>query len=64
MVIERDWAPIIERLARVMHNAHMADDWDDLPVDGIERVMWRETACAAVNEMQAIMDEWHIQERG
>jgi len=56
--IERDWTVILERLAKEMHNSHMADNWDDLPLDGIERAIWLQTAGVAVKEMQSIMDEW------
>ena len=56
--MERDWNAILPRLACVAHNAHMADEWDDLPEDGIERAIWLQVAAAMVNEMQAILDEW------
>ena len=56
--MERGWEVLLSRLARVAHNAYMADDWDDLPADGIERAIWLQTVAAVVNEMQAIMDEW------
>ena len=51
------WNPILERLAKAMHNAFMADEWDDLPTDGIEHAAWIQSAAAVVREMQAIMDE-------
>ncbi len=57
-MIERDWNVLLPRLARVAHNAHMADEWDDLPADGIERAIWLQTVAAVVNDLQAIMNEW------
>lgn len=52
-----DWNIVLERIARAAHNAHMADEWDDLPEDGIERAIWRQTAIKVVQEFQAMMDE-------
>ena len=52
-----DWATALPRIARAAHNAHMADEWDDLPENGIERAAWLQVAAAVVNEMQAMMDE-------
>ncbi len=56
-VIECDWAVILPRLARAAYNAHMAEEWDDLSRDSIERTVWLQTIAAVVNEMQMIMDE-------
>ncbi len=52
-----DWNTALPRIAKAAHNAHMADEWDDLPPDGIERAMWLQVAAAVVNEMQEMMDE-------
>ena len=63
------WNPILERLAKAMHDAQtvydplMADEWDDVPNDGIEHEAWLQSAAAVVREMQAIMDE-HALPRG
>lgn len=57
-MIERNWSVVIERLAKMMHNTHMADEWDDLPPNGIERAAWVRTASAMVGEMQSIINDW------
>ena len=54
---ERNWDVILPRLARIAYNAHMADDWDDLPLHGAERAIWLATVAAVVNEMWVIMGE-------
>jgi hypothetical protein len=59
------WEEALPRIAKTAHNAfrrheelrRMADEWDDLPADGIERSAWLQVAAAVVNEMQAMMDE-------
>ena len=51
-----DWNTALPRIAKAAHNAHMADEWDDLPPDGIERAIWMQVAAAVVNEMQALAD--------
>ena len=52
-----DWTTSLPRIAKAAHNALMADEWDDLPPDGIDRAGWLQVAAAVVNEMQAMMDE-------
>jgi len=56
--MERNWNVAIERIARTAHNNFMADDFDDLPEDGIERAIWMQVGRAVVIEMQTMMDEF------
>jgi hypothetical protein len=37
---EWNWLQAEQGIAKVAHNAMMADDWDDLPAGGIERAAW------------------------
>ena len=55
------------RVAEAAHNRCMADDWDDLNPNGIERALWLETARAAIRamreptqEMTGIIDSGHF----
>lgn len=52
-----NWDTALERIAKVTHNAHMADEWDELPPHGIERAIWIQVAAAVVKEIQIMMDE-------
>ncbi len=42
----------------------MADEWDDLPMGGIERDIWLGTAAAVVMEMRKMMGEYYADKRG
>ncbi len=50
----------IDRVAKAAYNALMADSYDDLPVDGIEREAWRQVAVASINEIERMYEEWRI----
>ena len=52
-----NWDAALERIAKAAHNAHMADEWNELPSHGIERAVWIQVAAAVVKEIQAMMDE-------
>ena len=46
-----------ERIAMVAHNEFMADEWDQLPAEGIERAAWLIVADQVLREVTKIMDE-------
>jgi hypothetical protein len=54
------WEYTLDRIACAAHNALMAEEWDDLPVNGIERVSWRSVAVAVVKEMEEMIDIWKV----
>ena len=42
---------LVERVASVAHNALMADEWSDLPPNGIERAAWEQVALAVLRDL-------------
>ncbi len=52
-----DWTEVHERIAKRAHNSMMADAWDDLPPNGVERAAWRKVAAAVIAEVQVMLKE-------
>ena len=46
----------LERIAKVAHNAFMADEWDQLPAEGIARTAWLIVAAEVLKEVSKILD--------
>lgn len=51
---DRDPTSLEMKIAKVMHNLHNEEHWDDLPEDDITRWIWIKTARFAIREMRAL----------
>ncbi len=52
-----DTPPMIDVVAKAIHDVTFEDRWDDLHPDGIERAMGRKQAMAAIDAIQGCVDE-------